>query len=93
MNESTSHPSPLPERADSAVELAQKLRGHMIANQYARRCRYDELHRDGSTIEAAAEMRIIAELDRYCEMLLRLEHDYRVLHAQNASIEAREKQS
>lgn len=88
-NPSQTTSEPLPPVPGSAVELAMKLRENMRANQHIRRCRCDELHKDGYTIEAAAEKRVIDELEQYCEMLLRVEHDYRVAYPPNADGDGR----
>ena len=60
----------------SGVHAVQSLRAHMRARETMLRKECDRLDAEGAPLDALAKKMIADELDRYCQMLNRLEYDY-----------------
>lgn len=61
----------------SGIHACTSIRAHMRARETILRKEADRLHEDGALLDAQARKLIADELDRYCSLLNRLEHDYR----------------
>lgn len=69
-------PAPMAPTVSSGVHAVQSIRAHMRARETMLRKECDRLDAERAPLDALAKKMIADELDRYCQMLNRLEYDY-----------------